>query len=69
VADFAGCVGRTAKDASIDNETRADASAEGEKNEVLQVCASLADAEVELGQCAGVAIVLNEYGEVWELFA
>lgn len=63
MADFTGGVRGAAEDAAIDDEARADAGAEGEEDEVLEIGAAFANAVVKLGECAGVAVVLDEDGQ------
>jgi hypothetical protein len=66
MSDFSRGVGGSVKDASVDNEACADASAKREKDELLQVGPRLANAEMELGKRSGVAIVFDVDGNSGE---
>ena len=68
MSNFAGGIGGAAQNLPVDDEARADAGSEGEEDEVLEVRAAFTDAEMKLGQCAGVSIVLDEDRDVWERF-
>jgi len=68
VTDFAGGVAGSAQYPAIDDEACADTGPEGQEDEVLQAWPALADAEIKLGERAGVAVVFDADREARKSF-